>query len=297
MARCVIYNPAAGRGLAKKRVDDLRRAANAEDAFWPTLGPGHAEELAFNAVDDGFMEIVAAGGDGTVHEAANGVLRAARPEIIFAPWPIGSANDYAFALNLPPDWPLNRQFTPQPRLVDIGKVTACNKSRFFVNGLGLGFNSAVTLESRSIKRVRGMALYGLAFVRAVMRHYAYPVLSFRIDETEFVSPTLAFTTNIGMREGGFLVTPDAILDDGLFDYVHAGPISRLRALTLLPRLAKGTLPRDHPLIRHGRCRTITIKSENSLRVHIDGEFFCQPADGVTELDIELIPAALRVLSG
>lgn len=297
MARCVIYNPAAGRGLARRQVDRLRRRAAIDDSFWPTDGPGHAEELALRAAADGYETILAAGGDGTVHEAANGVLRANRPDVVFAPWPVGSANDYAYALNLPADWPLRRELAQwlRPRLVDAGRVTAGNRTRFFVNGLGLGFNSAVTLESRSIPGLRGMALYGLAFLRAVMRHYVFPPITFRIDDRETTWPTLAFTLNLGRREGGFLVAPKAALDDGLFDYVHAGPLSRLRALALLPRLATGTLPADHPLIHQGTCRTVQIRAERPLRVHLDGEFFCQPEDGVRELKVELLPAAFRVL--
>src|SRR5262245_50054235 len=131
MPRCIIYNPTAGRGLAKHlascRDDDIRATAHA----------GHAEELALQAVRDGFTIIIAAGEDGTVHEAANGVLRSHRSGVVFAPWPIGSANDYAFALGLPVDWPL-KKLKVMPRQVDVGKVTAGNRSCYFVNGLGLG---------------------------------------------------------------------------------------------------------------------------------------------------------------
>jgi diacylglycerol kinase family enzyme len=87
-----------------------------------------------------------------------------------------------------------------------------------------------------------------------------------------------------------------VLDDGWFDYIHAGPLPRWQALAMLPRMATGTLPDDHPLIRQGRCREVHVRSEQPLCVHVDGEFFCQPADGVREVKVELLPAALRVLS-
>src|SRR5262245_41092581 len=99
MARCVIYNPAAGRGFVK------HPPTCGDDEFRATTCAGHAEELAMQAIRDGFTTILAAGGDGTVHEAANGVLQLGRKDVVFAPWPIGSANDYAFALRLPVDWP------------------------------------------------------------------------------------------------------------------------------------------------------------------------------------------------
>jgi len=289
MARCVIYNPTAGRGFAKRRLN------YGDDEFRATTCAGHAEELAMQAIRDGFTTILAAGGDGTVHEAANGVLQSGRKDIVFAPWPIGSANDYAFALGLPVDWPL-QNIPVRPRVVDVGLVRAKNRSRFFVNGFGLGFNAAVTLESRRINRLRGMALYGLAFLKATWRHYRFQKLKVTVDDVETTTSTLALTVNVGPREGGFLVTPRASLDDGLFDYVQAGELSRLKALSLLPKLAKGTLPLDHHMIRQGRCKKIQIQSDEPLRVHLDGEFFCQPEDGIQDLTLELLPKALTVLS-
>jgi diacylglycerol kinase (ATP) len=217
--------------------------------------------------------------------------------VVFGVWPIGSANDYAFALGLTGDWPLRREIEPAVQCVDVGRVTGCGSSRYFVNGLGLGFNSAVTLEAESIPRLRGMALYGLAFVRAVWRHYEFPTLNIALDDATIERPTLALTVNLGPREGGFLVTPQADLCDGLFDVVHAGALSRWKALALLPRLANGTLPSDHPLIRQWRSRCAAVRGAQPLRVHIDGEFFCHAEDGITEIAIELVPARLKAMCG
>src|SRR5207249_4001288 len=129
----------------------------------PTRGPGHGAELAEQAVAAGHSTIIAAGGDGTVHEVANGLIAAGRPEVVFGVWPIGSANDYASALGVGGNWPLNRgrrdRLTALP--VDVGRVTGGGRVSYFVNGLGLGFNAAVTLESQRVRRLRGMALYGL----------------------------------------------------------------------------------------------------------------------------------------
>src|SRR5262245_10898738 len=95
---CVIFNPAAGRRRAARRLEQLRRAWGNRAHFQPTRAPGHAEELAENAARDGFAIVAAAGGDGTAHEVANGLLRARQPQVRFAVVPIGSANDYAHSL-------------------------------------------------------------------------------------------------------------------------------------------------------------------------------------------------------
>lgn len=297
MGECVIYNPEAGRGRARQLVHKLKRLRGAQIELRPTAAPGHGSELAIRAIEAGHDTIVAAGGDGTVHEVANGVIAAQVPTTVFGVWPIGSANDYAFALGVNRDWPINpehRKLMTKGQ-VDVGSLKANGKSAFFVNGLGLGFNSAVTLESRKIRRLRGMALYGLAFLRALCLHFVSPPLAIGLDGHEQTWRTLALTVNLGMREGGFLVTPHARLDDGCFDYVQAGPLSRWHALTMLPRIANGTLPNDEPLIRQGRCRTVAVRSQNPLRVHLDGELVVNIEDGVTNLRIELLPKAMWVL--
>jgi diacylglycerol kinase family enzyme len=64
---------------------------------------------------------------------------------------------------------------------------------------------------------------------------------------------------------------------------------------MLPRIATGTLPDNHPLIRQGQCRAVTIRAGHDLCIHTDGEFFCHVEDRVREVVIELLPGALTVL--
>src|SRR5262249_21471906 len=97
---CVILNPAAGRNRAERRLGKRRRRWGRRLELRPTTGSGHAERLARQAVQEGFGVVAAAGGDGTVHEVANGILRAGRPEVVFSIVPLGSANDYAYSLGV-----------------------------------------------------------------------------------------------------------------------------------------------------------------------------------------------------
>jgi diacylglycerol kinase family enzyme len=294
---CVIFNPASGRGRASRRLDRLRRAWAGRAAFWPTAAPGQAEELALRAAREGFATVAAAGGDGTVHEVANGLLRGARPDVVLAVVPAGSANDYAHSLGLDPAWWQGPDTTVAPRAVDVGLVRAAGRSRYFVNGLGLGFNGTVTRESRRIRHLQGLALYGLAVLRTVCFHYALPPMAVSLDDGEpRAVPTLALSLALGQREGNFVVAPGAVLDDGLFDYIHAGPLGRWDLVKLLPRLFLGRgLPGDHPKVWLGRCRRVRLHSEEALTVHTDGELFCLPGDGARDLEVELLPGALRVL--
>jgi diacylglycerol kinase family enzyme len=294
---CVIYNPTSGRGRSARRLAGLRQAWAERAAFWPTTAPGQAEELALHAARSGFATVAAAGGDGTVHEVANGLLRAERPEVVLAVVPTGSANDYAFSLHLDPSWWQRDGPSLRPHAVDVGIVRAAGRSRFFVNGLGVGFNGFVTLESRRIHGLQGIALYGLALLRTLWRHYELLPMTVRLDDQERQVPTLALSVALGQREGNFVVAPRAVLDDGQFDYVHVGPLRRRDLVPLLPPLFLGRgLPHGKANLWQGRCRQVRLHAEAPLVVHTDGELFCVPEDGVRDLEIDLLPRALRVLA-
>src|SRR5579859_2471191 len=75
---CVIYNPVSGRGRSRRIIRRLQKRLRSGYEFRPMTGPGAGEDMAAQAVHDGFRTIVAAGGDGTVHEVANGILNAGR---------------------------------------------------------------------------------------------------------------------------------------------------------------------------------------------------------------------------
>jgi diacylglycerol kinase family enzyme len=291
---CVIFNPKAGRTRAARRFAELQRRWGRRVTFRATERPGHAEELARAAADAGFATVAAVGGDGTVHEVGNGLLHAGRTDVTFAVVPVGSANDYAYSLTHD-----NGQApSDAPRLVDTGLVRdERGRERHFLCCLGTGLNGAVTLESRRIRRLQGMALYGLATLRALWYHYACPLVEFTIDNEVFSAPTLLLSVLVGKREGGFVMAPEARLDDGLFDYLQAGQLSRWEVLSFLPRVALAGPPAHHPRVRQGRCRRLTLCSEAPLIVHTDGEFFCRPEDDVRRLEIRILPRSLRVRVG
>ncbi len=288
---CVIFNPTAGKHRARRRLARLRAGWGDRADFWPTERAGHAADLARRAAEAGYRVVAAAGGDGTAHEVLNGLMAAGRSEVRFSIIPIGSANDYAHSLGL------DRAGGPPPaRAVDVGHVRAPGgRSAYFGCNLGLGFNGAVTWESRRIRRLQGMALYGLATLRALYSHFERPLMTLCIDDAPpWQTPTLLFSALVGRREGGFVLAPRAQVDDGWLDYVHAADLSRAEVLRLLVRIAVFGPPADYPRVRQGRCRRVALVSQAPLIVHTDGEFFCLPADGVRELEIELLPQALTV---
>lgn len=294
-ATCVIYNPAAGRGKAEKLLKELRAAPGADFELRPTAHPGHAVELARQAAADGVARVVAAGGDGTVHEVANGILQTGNPGVTFAVWPIGSANDYAFTLGMIEWWKRRAERLPTDTIAaDVGRVTGGGRERFVVGNFGAGFNGMVNDEARKTRWLSGLPLYAWAFVKSIARHFATPRMTVQFDGEEVTGPTLALSVLLAQREGNFPLRPAASLTDGLFDFMLAKNLRRWHLLRYLPAMATGRLPEGHPLIRLGRAARITVRCEVPLCAHADGEFFCVPGDGITELAVEVLPGRLRV---
>jgi diacylglycerol kinase (ATP) len=291
---CVIYNPAAGRGRAKKLIDDARRRLAPDAELLPTEGPGHAAEVATAAVARGVRRVVAAGGDGTVHEVANGLLDANDPAAVLSVWPLGSMNDYAFTLGVGQWWGLAERPPLDRMAVDVGRATGGGRSKWFINSAGVGFNGMVTIESRTVKWLRGVPLYAWGLAKAMVKHFAAPPLTVTVGDHRTVGPVLLLGLYLGQREGGFPIGKDARLDDGLFDTFLAADVARWELVRHFPGLMGGNLPHDHPKLTFGRGATVTVSGPVSLCCHLDGEFLCRPEDGATDLRFEVVPRRLTV---
>jgi diacylglycerol kinase (ATP) len=289
---CVIFNPAAGKSHARQRLETLQPGWRGLE-LWSTERPGHATELARKAAEEGFEVVAAAGGDGTVHEVANGILQAERPDVSFGILPLGSANDYAFSLR-------QDRSERDPGLgairqrVDVGRVrTDTGAQRYFVCCMGIGFSGSVTAESRRIRWLQGTALYGLAAMRALWRRWQHLDLELRLDEqAAYEQPTLMLSFMVGRREGGFLMAPESRLDKGVLEVIQAGRLNRWDVLRLLPQLAFSGPPPWHPKLSFAQCRRAIVTSRQPLSIHTDGEILCLPEDRVFRLEIELLTSHL-----
>ena len=291
----VILNPVAGRGRAARcwpRVKAELDAAGATYELVRTERHGHAEQLAEAAARAGWPAVLAAGGDGTLHEVANGLMRAAdggesTPLGIVA---AGSGNDFALQVGVPADpaAAARRAVTSEPRAVDVGRVG----ERWFTNGVGVGLDARVAIEANRNRRFKGMAIYLWALMR-VLRVFRPPRIRVEIDgEEAFERPmTLVTVANGGRHGGGFWICPAAKIDDGVLDVCVCDQLGTAGILRFLPQVMRGTHVGAACVHMH-RVHRVRITSPDPLPVHADGEILAEDAH---ELDIEIVPGKLRVL--
>jgi YegS/Rv2252/BmrU family lipid kinase len=295
----VILNPTAGRGYGGRVEPELRRLLKAEGLDFElvrTARSWHAAELAEEAVADGFQTVVAAGGDGTMHEVVNGLMAAAGDGEAgtMGILPIGSGSDFAHTAGIPSDLreACHRLAHGQVRVLDVGRFKMPGQApRYFDNTLGIGFDATVTVEALKVKWLRGMALYLPVVLKTIFLSLQIPQVTLEYDNEKLILPALMIVVANGAREGGgFHVTPDARPDDGLFDLCIAREVSRPAMLALVPRFMNGTHVGREP-ITMARARRVTISTPDNLVAHVDGEVLCTEGH---RIECEILPRRLRV---
>jgi diacylglycerol kinase (ATP) len=290
----VILNPSGGRWTGQIKIDRVEhalRTAGIDYHLKATEAPGHGIELARQTSQEGWPMVVAAGGDGLINEVVNGLVQAAGEDeagtlgII----PVGTANDLADMLALPRDITVacQRLVSGHTRLIDVGVVNG----RYFANNSAVGLEPMVTLAHEQMRWVKGDLRYLLAALKTIINARSW---SMRLtwDNGEYDGPVTLVSVGNSARTGGlFYMTPQAILDDGLLDFVCAQTMSRWQLLKLLPQTFKGGHI-HHPLVIHQRTTALSIFSSPPTPIQADGEIIDKNA---TEINYRIIPNKLRVI--
>lgn len=292
----LLYNPTAGRGRARRHAKAISSLLDENGIRHETIAsaaPGDLERLALQAANAGRERIVVAGGDGSIYEAVNGLMRA-NTKAALGIIPVGTGNDFAKACSVPLYWEhaaslladrLTSRAPPLP--IDVGR---CN-DRYFANGVGIGFDAKVSAIAKSIRLPIGDLVYLLAIFRAMVEGIATPRLTMKFGgETYEGSLTLANVSNGSWVGGMFHIAPDARNDDGVLNLVYAKPVTRRRIVALLPKLMNGTHG-DAPEIFSVPVRKCEITADAPIPSHLDGEVR-PPA---TAFRIDILPGALRLL--
>jgi len=292
----LFINPVAGRGRARREMSSIRDLLNARGVAAELLestAVGDLEERIFSASVAGADRVIIAGGDGSVHEAVNGLLRAGGNTALGV-IPLGTGNDFAKASSIPLHWEnaatllANRLCDQVPiRYVDAGRMN----ERFFANGAGIGFDAKINRIASNLNLPIGDLVYLIAVFKGMWDGVITPKVKLTYDGGEYAGPvTLANVSNGPWVGGMFHIAPMAKIDDGSLDLVFVSPVNRLRILALLPKLIKGEHI-DEEEVCCVAIRNFELIADAPVPSHLDGEV--QPLQ--TEFRIELLEGALRLL--
>ena len=288
----VIANPAARHGETAKLMPAIERLLGPlPHDIVTTTHIGHAAELAAEAGE--YELVVAVGGDGTVHEVLNGLMRhptESRP--ILGLLPTGSGNDTRRTLGIPTDLACAALTLAdgEARSFDVG---VCN-GVYFNNSFAAGLDAKVTAKAVEYKvttRRSGIWLYLTALLHVLFRELESFDLNVSFDgEPSAASAHLIIAvTNGPTYGGGFFITPDARPDDGLFDVCTIDPLSLPEALMRLPFVIAGRHTRMKP-VHMSRHRSVLIECADILPAQIDGEVLME-----RRYEISILPSEIRCL--
>lgn len=285
----VVINPMAKHGETEKLVPVIEQLlANLPHDTRLTTHTGHAADIAGEAT--GYDLVVAAGGDGTVHEVLNGIMRhpeETRPAL--GVLPTGSGNDTCRTLGIPFDvsQAALHLATGVRRRYDVG---VCN-GIYFNNSFAAGLDAKVTakaVEYKVTKHRDGLWLYLTALLHVLFNDLGSFELDIAFDGGDAASyDTLIIALTQGATYGGgFRITPDAVPDDGLFDVCMIDPLTLPAALMRLPFVITGKHT-GMKVVHMSRHTSAVISSPVPLPAQIDGEVLLE-----CRYEISMLPGAV-----
>ncbi len=288
MTTVAILNPKAGRGKAAA----LPALPDGVEVL-ETERPGHATDLARDAIKRGAESIIAAGGDGTLNEIVNGFFEDEEPigsDVTLQIIPRGTGSDF---------FRTARQQRGDKRLIDLMKVRYASADRpdgrpqlrYAINVVSFGMGGAVAAKvNRSSKRFGGRIAYLSATVQTLMS-FAGNAVTLRLDNSRTVDVKI---TNVAAGNGqyqgaGMWICPGAMLDDGLLDITVIRYLKLFELVRSFPVLYNGGIY-SHPKVQSYRARYVAAQSREPVPIEIDGE-----AAGRLPIEISVLPQAIRIL--
>ncbi|MEA2008934.1 MAG: diacylglycerol kinase family protein [Chloroflexota bacterium] len=294
----IILNPYANRWKAAERRPELEtalKAAKLEYELVVSEHIGHAIELANHARQEGFSPIIAAGGDSTYNEVANGILQNPNAQEMphFGILPMGTANDLADNLNIPKDLSKAIQVITSGhiRQLDVLQVN----QRYFLNNSGIGLESVVSVIQSEMKHLHGIFRYLAAALVAIARNPQWE-MDLEWDEGQYSGPVTIVSVGNNPRTGGvFYTVPHASPFNGKLTFVYGSVETRPKILRLLPKImkpvGKGNYV-NHPSISEIETTNLSIQVRPSTPLHVDGEIISK---AIQKLTYSVHPARLPML--
>ena len=297
----VIVNPTAGANSTHHKwpgISSVLKNIGLTFDFQFTEGKGHAVELARTAADKGYKCLVAVGGDGTIHEVANGILQKSCPDptslgIICT----GTGSDLSRSIGISHDYnqACNNLANPREVTIDVGLVEYSKKGqnlqRYFVNSAGIGFDATVVDATEKLPKYFGGTIpYLTGLVRSFLfyrnKEVSYKIGDQPVQKAKILSLVIANGRYFG---GGMQIAPEAKLDDSLLDMVVLGNFGKIELLKNLKKVYSGA-HLSLPKVKLYKDKKLVIESSQKFLLHADGEIL-----GEGPVAFSLLPKALTLL--
>jgi diacylglycerol kinase (ATP) len=308
MKALIIANPHAhwgsGQLQAAWRREDYRRRVmnlpNIERVEWAdTEYPGHAAWLAQEAAENGYAYVLAAGGDGTINEVLNGLMRAAvspndRP--VMGVLPCGTCNDFYRALEQAEQSDQQDRGEKVHFPVDVGRVVFDDVVRFFCLSVGIGLLSWANQQYLECSRIFGRRLSHIpAGLRTLWTYKRSTTVRIMRDATVVTKKVLSIAiNNVAAVAGGKTLAPGASINDARFDVLTIAPTSLPRLLWLAVKIALGRHTKADG-VQLTKTHDITIQSEKPFAIHLDGELVPELQSKARFLHVTVMPSEIRMI--
>jgi diacylglycerol kinase (ATP) len=290
-----LVNPASGNGATGRRWPTLQARARALGLDGEAVLSTRAGELvgrAAEAAGEGVL-LVVVGGDGTLNEVVNGIAGTAAELAVI---PAGTGRDFGRTFGIPHrfDDAVRVALTGRTTTIDLGRAVyvgadGTERTRLFANAASVGMSGAVARRANAgSKRLGGRATFYSALAVEFMRWRNTDMRVAFSDGERRGAMHDVIVANGRFLGGGMQIAPDARSDDGVFDLVLVGDVSKLDFVTTSPKLYSGRHV-GHPRIEIVRSPWASIDADDRMLLELDGE-----QDGTTPVRFEIVPAALRL---
>lgn len=282
----VLVNPTAGGGKAAKaaeRVRDILEHRQVDFELVYTKDIVHAQEMASRAAQNGYV-VVSLGGDGLFGAVAEAVSHV---DGIAGLIPAGRGNDFARVAGVSKDLEsaCRSLLYSEVKEIDLGEANG----KRFVGIASAGFDAVANQLANEVRWVKGNLAYAYGGIRTLV---GWKPANFSVTADGIQWSFRGYSVSAANSKaygGGMFLAPNAELTDGFFDLVTVREQSKLRFLTALPKVYKGThIEMDAVTIKHAR--SVEVSADRPLKVYADG-------DQIAELPVELktLPRALKVI--
>lgn len=292
----LIVNPMAKRGKGLKLVEKAKKHLFENKVDYKihlTEFSKHATEIAYDLVINGADNIVSCGGDGTLNEVVNGIMKAKAElaksgkvsNVKLGLLPCGTGNDFMRSADMPIDiikaTSLLINGTAKP--ADIISIDGHFEICFACQGI-----DAEMVKMVNASRRKTTLSYLKKLLKCVFMNFSYD-FTINIDSDEFKKHGLIVAVlNGGKIASGMQMCPPAKIDDGYFDVVIIEHISIVKSLQTLYFMYKGNIL-EKPYVMHCKAKRCEVKSQQPI-IDIDGELFENH-----EFKAEIIEQALMII--